>query len=35
MSHTGTNIDDPYGDNIQDMEENNMFKYCSDPTMEL
>jgi hypothetical protein len=35
ISHTGTDIDDPSGDNVQDMEENNIFKYCSDPMVEL
>jgi hypothetical protein len=35
ISHTGIDIDDPSSDNVQDMEENNIFKYCFDPTVEL
>jgi hypothetical protein len=27
-----TDIRDPSGDNVQDMEENNIYKYRSDPT---
>ena len=34
ISQTGTDIKDPFGENVQDMEENNIFKYRSDPTVE-
>jgi hypothetical protein len=29
-----TNIEDPTSENVQDMEENNIFKYHSDPTVQ-
>jgi hypothetical protein len=34
ISQTGTDIEDLSGENIQDMEENNISKYRSNPTME-
>jgi hypothetical protein len=30
----GTDIEDPSGKTIHDMEENNISKYCSNPTVE-
>jgi len=33
-SQTGTNIEDPSGDNVHDMEENNISKYRFDSTVE-
>jgi len=34
ISQTGTDIEHPYGDNVHDMDENNMPEYRADPTME-
>jgi hypothetical protein len=34
ISQTGTDIETPYGDNVHDMDENNIFEYRADPTME-
>jgi len=34
ISQTGTNIETPSGDNVHDMDENNIFEYRSDPTVE-
>jgi hypothetical protein len=34
ISQTKTDIEDRYSENVQDMEEKNISKYCSDPTME-
>jgi hypothetical protein len=34
ISQTGTAIEDPSGDNVHDMEENNISKYRFDPTVE-
>jgi len=34
ISQTGTDIEDPSGDNVHDMEENNISKYRFDPTVE-
>jgi phosphoenolpyruvate carboxylase len=31
----GTDIEDPSGENVHDMKENNIFEYRSDPTMEV
>ena len=33
ISQTGTDIKDPSGENVQDMEENNISKYRFDPTV--
>jgi hypothetical protein len=30
----GTNIENPSGENVHDMDENNIFEYHSDPTVE-
>jgi hypothetical protein len=30
----GTNIENPSGENVHDMDENNIFEYRSDPTVE-
>jgi len=34
ISQTGTDIDDPSDETIHAMEDNNISKYCSDPTVE-
>ena len=34
ISQTGTNIENPYGENVQDMDENNIPEYRADPTVE-
>ena len=34
ISQTGTYIDDPSYENVHDMEENNISKYHSNPTVE-
>jgi len=34
ISQTGTDIENPYGDNVHDMDENNIPKYRADPTVE-
>jgi hypothetical protein len=34
ISQTGTDIEDPFDDNVHDMEKNNISKYRSDPTVE-
>jgi hypothetical protein len=34
ISQTETDIEDPSSENVQDMEEKNISKYCFDPTME-
>jgi hypothetical protein len=34
MCRTETNVEDLSGENVQDMEEDNISKYRSDPTME-
>jgi hypothetical protein len=34
ISQTGTDIENPSGDNVHDIDENNISEYCSDPTME-
>jgi hypothetical protein len=34
VSQTGTYIDDPSNENVHDMEENNISKYRSHPTVE-
>jgi hypothetical protein len=33
ISQTGTDIENPYGDNVHDMDENNIPKYRADPTV--
>ena len=33
ISQTGTDIENPSGDNVHDMDENNLSKYRSDPTV--
>jgi len=35
ISQMGTDIEDPSGENVHDMKENNIFEYRSDPTMEV
>jgi hypothetical protein len=35
ISQTETDIEDPSGVNVQDMEENNISKYRSDPMVEV
>jgi len=35
ISHTGTNIENPYGENVHDMDENNISEYRADPTVEV
>jgi len=34
MSQTEMDIEDPSNENVQDMEKNNISKYCFDPTVE-
>ena len=34
ISQMGTNIENPSGENVHDMDENNIFEYHSDPTVE-
>jgi len=34
ISPTGTDIENPYGDNVHDMDENNIPEYRADPTVE-
>jgi hypothetical protein len=34
ISQMGTDIENPYGDNVHDMEENNLPEYRADPTVE-
>jgi len=34
ISQTGTDIENPYGDNVYDMDENNIPEYRADPTVE-
>jgi len=34
ISQTGTDIENPYGDNVHDMDENNIPEYRADPTVE-
>jgi hypothetical protein len=34
ISQTGTDIENPYGDNVHDMDENNIPEYRVDPTVE-
>jgi len=34
MCQTETDVEDPSSENVQDMEENNISKYRSDPTVE-
>jgi len=34
ISQTGTDIENPYGDNVHDMDENNISEYRADPTVE-
>jgi hypothetical protein len=34
ISPTGPDIANPYGDNVQDMDENNISKYRADPMVE-
>jgi len=34
MSQTEMDIEDPSSENVQDMEKNNISKYCFDPTVE-
>ena len=34
ISQTGTDIEDPSSKTVHDMEENNISKYCSNPTVE-
>jgi hypothetical protein len=34
ISPTGTDIENPYGDNVHDMDKNNISKYRADPTVE-
>jgi hypothetical protein len=34
ISQTGTDIEHPYGDNVHDMDENNISEYRADPTVE-
>jgi hypothetical protein len=34
ISQMGTNIENPSGANVHDMDENNIFEYRSDPTVE-
>jgi hypothetical protein len=33
ISQTGTDIENPYGDNVHDMDENNIPEYRADPTV--
>jgi hypothetical protein len=34
ISQTGTDIENPYGENVHDMDENNISEYRADPTVE-
>jgi hypothetical protein len=34
ISQTGTDIENPYGDNVHDMDENNIPEYRADPMVE-
>jgi len=34
ISQTGTDIENTYGDNVHDMDENNIPEYRADPTVE-
>ena len=34
ISQMGTNIENPSGENVHDMDENNIPEYRADPTME-
>jgi hypothetical protein len=34
ISQTRTDIENPYGDNVHDMDENNIPEYHADPTVE-
>ena len=34
ISQTGTDIENPYGDNVHNMDENNISEYHVDPTVE-
>jgi hypothetical protein len=34
ISQTGTDIEYPYGDNVHDMNENNILEYHANPTVE-
>jgi hypothetical protein len=34
ISQTGTDIENPYGDNVHNMDENNISEYRVDPTVE-
>jgi hypothetical protein len=34
ISQMGTNIENPSGENVHDMDEHNIFEYRSDPTVE-
>jgi hypothetical protein len=34
ISQTGTDIENPYGDNVHDMDENNIPEYRANPTVE-
>ena len=34
ISQTGTDIENPYGDNVHDMNENNILEYHANPTVE-
>jgi hypothetical protein len=35
ISQTETDIENPYGDNVHDMDENNIPEYRADPTVEV
>ena len=34
ISQTGNDIENPYGDNVHNMDENNISEYRADPTVE-
>jgi hypothetical protein len=34
ISQTGTDIENPYGDNVHDMDKNNIPEFRTDPTVE-
>jgi len=34
ISQTGTDIENPYGENVHNMDENNIPEYRADPTVE-
>jgi hypothetical protein len=34
ISQTGTDIENPYGDSVHDMDENNIPEYRAEPTVE-